>query len=188
MPRGEKMARSRRALLRKGNVTDIAEARKQREQRQLAKQEALANARISTLEEATRQAEAIKAVTVLDAAGNAVMNTDLSITTQVCAVAGSKSHNGGSVTQQPATVQTSSAPQAGSSNQSGSSNVAQIGDSTKAQQAASAAAQESHKKKHGNRTYNHEKVEAIKKAIADGTYVINPQRVADKFIERESPA
>ena len=186
------MARSRRALLRKGNVTDIAEARKQREQRQLAKQEALANARISTLEEATRHADAIKAAPVLDAAGNTVLNTDLSITTQVCAVAGGRSDNGSSATQQPATVQTSSAAQAGSSSQSGSPNVArigdEIGDSTESQQAASASAQESHKKKHGNRTYNQEKVEAIKKAIADGTYVINPQRIADKFIERESPA
>ena len=41
-------------------------------------------------------------------------------------------------------------------------------------------------RKVSNRTFNREKVEAIKKSIADGTYQINYQRVADKFIERES--
>lgn len=35
--------------------------------------------------------------------------------------------------------------------------------------------------------FNHEKVAAIKAAIANGTYSINPQRIADKFIEQESP-
>jgi len=44
------------------------------------------------------------------------------------------------------------------------------------------------KKKVGNRTYNKEKVEALKAAIAAGTYKINARRTADKFIERESPA
>ena len=44
------------------------------------------------------------------------------------------------------------------------------------------------KKKVSNRTYNKEKVEALKAAIAAGTYQINARRTADKFIERESPA
>ena len=35
--------------------------------------------------------------------------------------------------------------------------------------------------------FNHEKVAAIKAAIANGTYSIDPQRIADKFIEQESP-
>ncbi|MBX2824501.1 MAG: flagellar biosynthesis anti-sigma factor FlgM [Gammaproteobacteria bacterium] len=35
-------------------------------------------------------------------------------------------------------------------------------------------------------SFNHEKVAAIKEAIANGTYSINPQRIADKFIEQES--
>ena len=42
-------------------------------------------------------------------------------------------------------------------------------------------------KKSGTRKFNHEKVAAIKAAIANGTYTIDPQRVADKFIEQESP-
>lgn len=36
-----------------------------------------------------------------------------------------------------------------------------------------------------NRTIDHEKVERIKAAIADGSYTIDPMRVADKFIEYE---
>jgi len=35
--------------------------------------------------------------------------------------------------------------------------------------------------------YNHAKVAALKAAIANGTYSIDPQRIADKFIEQESP-
>jgi len=34
--------------------------------------------------------------------------------------------------------------------------------------------------------FNHEKVAALKAAIASGTYSIDPQRIADKFIEQES--
>ncbi len=37
------------------------------------------------------------------------------------------------------------------------------------------------------RPINEEKVEAIKLAIANGTYRINARRIADKFIEKESP-
>jgi flagellar biosynthesis anti-sigma factor FlgM len=36
-----------------------------------------------------------------------------------------------------------------------------------------------------NRRFNKEKVEQIKAAIADGSYKIDAERVADKFIERE---
>jgi len=38
-----------------------------------------------------------------------------------------------------------------------------------------------------NRKFDHEKVASIKAAIASGTYKINAQRIADKFIEQESP-
>lgn len=37
--------------------------------------------------------------------------------------------------------------------------------------------------KHGNRRFDKEKVERIKAEIADGSYKIDPLRVADKFIE-----
>jgi len=43
------------------------------------------------------------------------------------------------------------------------------------------------KKSAPNRTFNHEKVASLKAAIAAGTYSINAQRIADKFIEKESP-
>ncbi len=36
-----------------------------------------------------------------------------------------------------------------------------------------------------NRRFNKEKVERLKAAIADGSYQINPSRIADKFIEHE---
>lgn len=36
-----------------------------------------------------------------------------------------------------------------------------------------------------NRTIDRDKVERIKAAIADGSYTIDPLRVADKFIEYE---
>ncbi len=39
------------------------------------------------------------------------------------------------------------------------------------------------KAKQGNRRFDKEKVERIKAEIAAGTYVIDPLRVADKFIE-----
>lgn len=42
-------------------------------------------------------------------------------------------------------------------------------------------------KKASNRKFDHEKVASIKAAIASGTYQINAQRIADKFIEQESP-
>ena len=42
-------------------------------------------------------------------------------------------------------------------------------------------------KKVSNRKFDHEKVASIKAAIANGTYQINAQRIADKFIEQESP-
>ena len=38
-----------------------------------------------------------------------------------------------------------------------------------------------------NRRFDHEKVASIKAAIANGTYTIDAQRIADKFIEKESP-
>lgn len=38
-----------------------------------------------------------------------------------------------------------------------------------------------------NRRFNHEKVATIKEAIANGTYTIDAKRIADKFIEKESP-
>lgn len=37
------------------------------------------------------------------------------------------------------------------------------------------------------RNFNHKKVAEIKAAIAAGTYSINAQRIADKFIEKENP-
>ncbi len=40
-------------------------------------------------------------------------------------------------------------------------------------------------KKPGNRTFNKEKVERIKAAIADGSYKIDPASIANKFIEHE---
>ncbi len=42
-------------------------------------------------------------------------------------------------------------------------------------------------KSESNRRFNHEKVARIKAAIANGTYTIDAQRIADKFIEKESP-
>ncbi len=38
---------------------------------------------------------------------------------------------------------------------------------------------------HGNRRFDQAKVDRIKAEIAAGEYVIDPQRVADKFIEHE---
>jgi len=64
-------------------------------------------------------------------------------------------------------------------------NAAKAAKAPKAVETAQAAAP---KKKVSNRTYNKEKVEALKAAIAAGTYQINARRTADKFIERESPA
>ncbi len=39
--------------------------------------------------------------------------------------------------------------------------------------------------KNGNRRFDREKVERIKAELAEGTYKIDPMRVADKFIEHE---
>ncbi len=118
------MARSRRALVRKGNVTSIAEARQKRDALRQAEADANAKMRVSTLDEETRK---------LDTSA-----------------------------EQPSVIPSDT-----------TENVSVNESEIKA-------------KKVGNRTFNHEKVEAIKKAIDDGTYQINYQRVADKFIERES--
>ena len=39
--------------------------------------------------------------------------------------------------------------------------------------------------KNGNRRFDREKVERIKAELAEGSYKIDPMRVADKFIEHE---
>lgn len=56
-----------------------------------------------------------------------------------------------------------------------------------AAKASSAETPRPAKKRQQGANFNHEKVAAIKAAIANGTYTINPQRIADKFIEQESP-
>ena len=121
------MARSRPALIRKGNVTSLADARRKREQQQQADESAYQNAKANTLTEQS----------------------------------GELATNGTS----DSGVQPSKA-------------------GTQAKKAASSEKQTA--KKIGNRTFDAEKVARLKAAIADGTYKINAQRTADKFIERES--
>ncbi|MBX2882784.1 MAG: flagellar biosynthesis anti-sigma factor FlgM [Granulosicoccus sp.] len=64
------------------------------------------------------------------------------------------------------------------------SNVTHIDDARRKRDPQTPAAQPKAKK---GANFNHEKVAAIKAAIANGTYSINPERIADKFIEQESP-
>lgn len=49
-------------------------------------------------------------------------------------------------------------------------------------------ARSSSARKESNRRFDHVKVARLKAEIAAGTYVINPHRVADKFIEHERNA
>lgn len=58
-------------------------------------------------------------------------------------------------------------------------NVTDLSKARRARQAGKPSA------KSRNRRFNKEKVEQIKAAIADGSYKIDAERVADKFIERE---
>ncbi len=118
------MARSRRALVRKGNVTSIAEARQKRDAQRQEQADAQAKMRISTLDEQTRKFD--------KSAERAIVPP---------------------------------------------SDTTEQGTEKKTEKSA---------RKVGNRTFNREKVEAIKKSIANGEYQINYQRVADRFIERES--
>ena len=206
------MARSRRALLRKGNVTDIAEARKKREEKQQARELALANARVGTLDEASRQADAIQAAIIAEATDSQALSAAASATAthRVAEQAADSARSGvsaatGSVSASSAgaTIASASAAQGhppGGSAQIGAARVAQSANSGPAEKATKAAARREHdqpdddaagrkaraEKKNANRTFNREKVEAIKKAIANGTYQINATRTADKFIERES--
>lgn len=64
------------------------------------------------------------------------------------------------------------------------SNVTHIDDARRKRDPQAPPAQAKNKK---GANFNHEKVAAIKAAIANGTYSIDPQRIADKFIEQESP-
>lgn len=66
-------------------------------------------------------------------------------------------------------------------------NKSTAGESDTVKPASTKSAAASTAVKKGIRKFDHEKVAAIKAAIEDGTYSIDPQRVADKFIERESP-
>ena len=61
-------------------------------------------------------------------------------------------------------------------------NVTDLADVRRSKAASSAPPGEQAKR---HRTIDHEKVERIKAAIADGSYTIDPMRVADKFIEYE---
>ena len=54
------MARSRRALVRKGNVASIAEARQKRDAQRQAESDAQSNMRISTLDEETRKLNTVQ--------------------------------------------------------------------------------------------------------------------------------
>jgi len=121
------MARSRRALIRKGNVTSLADARRKREQQQQADESAYQNAKANTLTKLSEQ------LATNGSSDNEAQSCEA--TTQAEKVAPSKNQTA---------------------------------------------------KKIGNRTFDVEKVARLKAAIADGTYNINAQRTADKFIERES--
>ena len=121
------MARSRRALIRKGNVTSLADARRKREQQQQADESAYQNAKADTL------------------------------------------------TENSGELATNGTPDSGAQSSKAESEAKKVAPSEK--QTA---------KKIGNRTFDAEKVARLKAAIADGTYKINAQRTADKFIERES--
>lgn len=112
------MARSRRALIRTGNVASLADARRKREQQQQADESAYQHAKASAL-------------------------TENSVEIAV---------NGASDKDVQSSIDSAVKPV----------------------------------KKLGNRTFDAEKVAALKAAIANGTYQINAQRTADKFIERES--
>ncbi len=130
------MASSRRALQRKGNVFDIAEAREKRN---------------NITGSSNRSAETPKKTdspSTQDSGAVVVVNNKQP--------AQSDQQSGETVAANPTTVEGKSPP--------------------------------SKRRDHGNRTFNHEKVEAIKAAIANGTYKINHERVAAKFIEREAPA
>jgi len=68
-------------------------------------------------------------------------------------------------------------------------NVTDIADARRKSQkkkAATTSGDQSNRKQL-NRTFDHQKVADIKAAIAAGTYKINAQSIADKFIERENP-
>jgi len=203
------MARSRRALLRKGNVTNIADAREKRKQKHIEHEKALANARLSSLEDATQEHVA------LSSNAQAVSGSDASAPTGCGAPVQSGATPQNPVMQRASgrfshmnteSLQSSSAAEpkrkklraATQSASKGSvasvqpevaaspvADPAASGEQTAAEQGAQEAKP---KKKVSNRTYNREKVEAIKKAIAEGTYKINPHSVADAFIEREAPA
>lgn len=202
------MARSRRALLRKGNVTDIAEARKKREEKQQAREQALANARIGTLDEASRHADAIQAAIAAEAsesqtlyasASGAAVNQASGQVHASRAMTGSVASSGAG-----STIASSANTATASANDDHPIESAQTAPSVEQAPAASvtpepAARREFEQesvdaagkkaradKKNANRTFNREKVEAIKKAIANGTYQINATRTADRFIERES--
>ena len=124
------MARARRPILRKGNITSLDEARQKRDAKRDVKRNAEESSSPDTQKRTSLEPE---------------------------------------VAQKP---------------------VAAKPDAEKPAKAASTtkAAKAAKPKKVGNRTYNKEKVEALKAAIAAGTYQINARRTADKFIERESPA
>lgn len=197
------MARSRRALLRKGNVTNIADARKKREEKQQASDDALANSRLSTLEEvsATQQTvdpleasanqeasatppvlasqqslepEALRENAGMSRASGQFSGFDLNDVRSYTISDPARPSGGGTTPESPG----DSIRQSEGGTTNGASGAAAETDSTSSQPAA----------KVSNRRFNREKVDAIKKAIANGSYQINPQRIADKFIEREAPA
>jgi len=200
VPKGNEMARSRRALLRKGNVTNIADARKKREEKEQSAQQALANARLSTLEEvsATQHQNRLQGDEELPvdsasepaSASSTDSRTELTGSNNVRESVGMSRMSGqfsgfdlSDVDSYTATDPVPRSPQ-GSTPQrpAASDGTAGNGSTDDTAQRDTATAKVS------NRTFNREKVNALKKAIANGTYQINPHRIADKFIEREAPA
>lgn len=210
--RGMRMARSRRALPREGTVTNIADAREKREQKKKDADKALADSRLSTLEEETEKQIAARQFHETDdqrvqaavAAASAGVHTPGQIMQRATGRFGKLAVGAGSSIPTSASAAepggkppiSSGAPRAAAPARSNpaSAPAANATDGISAG-AAKSAPKNTAKTKDGtpskkvsNRTYNREKVQALKAAIANGTYTINPQRVADKFIERESPA
>lgn len=173
------MANPRRALLRKGNVVNLAEARGRRDaglpiNSDSANDAAADNSTTDTADNPSELAseQQVNEEPAGDRADSSTANVALT-DPEPSRSAGSPAAEGDTDSRLVARV----APTDKAANES----LETVGKKKAGQKRSTTSA-----KKHGNRTYNKAKVDAIRAAIANGTYVINPQRIADKFIEQEA--
>ena len=177
----------RQTRLRKGSVTNIADARTKRDEDRQQQEEARKAAAAvplhrATLDEAVAQHNDLQATKLEQLAAS---GSDVRASKPADTPATVQARESVPAPAPPADI--AAEPSAAPKRQKASKPEAKPALNTAAENADEKPAPAKKPARVKKRNFNHEKVAALKAAIANGTYEINPQRIADKFIEQECP-